>query len=268
MCNNHFTESLPILKAMRCRTIWVSCMTCLLTEERPVYSQHGTPEFLVFQSEYQRSVLEPQFCRFGHNPERSHLIRGPFFADEFPYSPRPHVPGEELIIGRLSRPWADKWNSSTLRVCRDVNHPGRKALFMGVNEVTLAKLGPAPEWATYLAPGEITSQEFLSRCHALLCYNGGAAENWPRVGLEAMAAGVPLVAEKRWGWLEKLDHGESGYLATFPREMTDFLDHLASHETERLEMTAAARQRMTELTDQNTITAAWEWLLKQAGADQ
>jgi len=264
MCNSHFAEELPALKRLECRTVWVSCMVCFLRRESETYAEYGPPDFLVFQSEYQRSVLEPKYVRVGHDPERSHLIRGAFCVDEFPFVPRPHTPGEPFVVGRLARPDADKWNSATVRVIREMEYPGRRAMFMGVNENTLSKIGPAPEWCEYLSPNSLSSREFLSRCHALICYNGGASENWPRVGLEAMAAGVPIVAENRWGWLEMIEHGVTGYLATWPREMTDFLDSLASNEHERQQMIEAAREDVKELADQNTITAAWDRLFSQA----
>jgi glycosyltransferase involved in cell wall biosynthesis len=264
MCNSHFSESLPELKRLDCRTVWVSCMVCFLRREAATYEEYGPPDFLVFQSEYQRSVLEPKYVHAGHNPERSHLIRGAFCVDDFPFAPRPHAAGEPFVVGRLARPDADKWNSATVRVIREMECPDRRAVFMGVNEHTLGKLGPAPDWCEYLPPGSVGSREFLSRCHALLCYNGGASENWPRVGLEAMAAGVPVVAENRWGWPEMIAHGVTGYLATMPRETTDFLDSLASNETERQQMIEAAREDVKELADQNTITAAWDRLFQQA----
>ena len=53
--------------------------------------------------------------------------------------------------------------------------------------------------------------------------NGGARENWPRAGLEAMAAGVPIVAQNDWGWREMIEHGVTGFLGGDDCELADYV---------------------------------------------
>jgi len=48
------------------------------------------------------------------------------------------------VVGRVARPDADKWSSNTWRIYDRVAYRHRQALVMGVDERTLAKLGPPP----------------------------------------------------------------------------------------------------------------------------
>jgi len=42
----------------------------------PVDGESGPFDAFVFQSEFQRSMLEPELTKLGYNPELGHLIRG------------------------------------------------------------------------------------------------------------------------------------------------------------------------------------------------
>jgi glycosyltransferase involved in cell wall biosynthesis len=93
-----------------------------------------------------------------------------------------------------------------------------------------------------------------------LTLNGGAAENWPRVGLEAMAAGVPIVAQNAWGWQEMLQHNVSGFLCANDSELVYWLDYLAGTEFRRREIAEAGRARCEELSEPGAIIEGW-WRL-------
>jgi glycosyltransferase involved in cell wall biosynthesis len=95
----------------------------------------------------------------------------------------------------------------------------------------------------------------------MLCMNGGDRENWPRVGLEAMASGVPVVAERAWGWLEMIEDGVTGLLYDSPAEATEQLHRLATNEPLRLSIAEAARVAVERLADQDRIADRWSKLL-------
>ncbi len=80
---------------------------------------------------------------------------------------------------------------------------------------------------------------FLQSLHVLVQSNAAAVENWPRVGLEAMAAGVPLVVDAKGGWLEMLRHGRTGYLCRTEDEFAYYAARLAYDEAHRLRWSAA-----------------------------
>ena len=168
-------------------------MTFLFNHETAAFREHGPADAYHFQSEFQKSELEKFLFPYGYTHDRGHLIRGAFDFKAVPFAPRPHLPGEVFTIGRLSRPDTDKWSSNHWAVLARVPYARRSAIVMGWTDATRRKCGMPPHWAEVLKPQTIPVPEFLGRCHAMLGLNGGAPENWPRIGLESMAAGVPLV---------------------------------------------------------------------------
>lgn len=272
MCNQHFCrtrepnqpiyENFARLRAMGCRTVWVPCMTFMFGHESITWKRHGLPDAFMFQSEFQRDRFAAALARDGYRPEQGHLIRGAFFPDEFRFEPARREALGPFVIGKLARPDQDKWSSNHWPIVARVPYPRRQALCMGWTPQLEAKLGPPPDWATCLPPQEITAHEFLARCHCLLTVNGSAAENWPRVGLEAMAAGVPIVAENAWGWPEMIEHKRTGFLCADPSELSYWPAYLAHNEGERLEIAEAARAHVERLCQPGPIIDGWRRLFE------
>jgi glycosyltransferase involved in cell wall biosynthesis len=91
---------------------------------------------------------------------------------------------------------------------------------------------------------------------------GQAVENWPRVGLEAMAAGVPVIADNRGGWREMIRHGRTGYLCDNDDQFAEYTARLACDETLRVQIARQARETLeTELARPQEIWAGWKQLL-------
>jgi hypothetical protein len=210
--------------------------------------------------------LEKFLPAFGYHPRQGHTIRGAFAFDEIHFRPRPHAPGDEFWVGRLARPDADKWSSNHWNVLARVPYAQRRALVMGWTSPLVRKCGPPPPWSQTLAPQQITGGEFLGRCHAMLGLNGGARENWPRIGLEAMAAGVPLVCQDAWGWREMIQSGATGFLAADDEEMAFRLAQLAYDEDLRQAIVQRARARVQELACPARIGQQWRRLFASLGA--
>ena len=134
---------------------------------------------------------------------------------------------------------------------------------LGWAEEVSARLGPPPHWATCLAAGSQSPQEFLGTLQAMVHTGGQAVENWPRVGLEAMAAGVPVVAENRGGWREMIRHGKTGYLCDTDDQFAYYSARLAYDENHRMRIARQARTALeTELADPETIWAEWRRLFE------
>jgi hypothetical protein len=235
-------------------------MNWLFPAERLHYRRCGLMDRYVFQSHFQRDELEPQLQKFGYRSEQGSLIRGAFDCEEFPFRPRPRRPGEPFVIGRLSRAAGDKFHRHTWCIYGQVPAPIR-ARVLGWSPEVEAALGRPPAWAEVLAPGVETAQHFLASLHALVPASGTAVENWPRAGLEAMAAGVPVVADRRGGWTEMIRHGQTGYLADTAEQFTACAACLAGDESHRLEMARAARQAVEEFSRPEETWAAWHALL-------
>jgi glycosyltransferase involved in cell wall biosynthesis len=109
----------------------------------------------------------------------------------------------------------------------------------------------------------IPVERFLARLHCYLSINGTARENWPRVGLEAFAAGVPVVTENKWGWQEMIEHGVTGFLGNDLEELAHYASLLAHDEELRLEMAHAARSKLiNELACPEKLWDQWSGVLR------
>lgn len=268
-CNGAFLTSAVRLRELGCRLVWANCMTWLFNAERELYRAHGPFDAYVFQSRFQRSLLEPELTTLGYRPETGHLIRGAFDVDEWEYRPRPHAPGEPFVVGRAARPDADKWSSNTWPIYNRIQVRNKRALMLGMDERTHRKLGSAPAWADCLRPMALPAQDYFRQLHCTLPINGGARENWPRVGLEAMAAGVPIVAQSQWGWREMIEHGVTGFLGSCDEELAHYAAVLAYDEELRLRIAKAARERLVgELANFDVLWAGWRRLFQSLGESQ
>lgn len=265
-CNSEFLRHAPQFRDLGCKTVWVNCMTFLFDHEKRLYSEHGLFDAFVFQSEFQRRELEPQLEPLGYSPDSGHLIRGAFDLDEFEFSPRPHPQGDVFVVGRMARPDTDKWSSNTWPIYSAIQYANKRALMLGMDDRTHAKLGASPVFADCLKPMAISVQQFLSTLHCLLPINGGARENWPRAGLEAMATGVPIVAQNDWGWREMIDHGVTGFLGNDDCELAHYTAMLAHDEDLRQRIIRAARDRLVnELASPKVIWEAWKRVFRSMG---
>ena len=267
-CNSEYIAHAPRLRKMGCRIVWVNCMTFMFEHEIRFFEEHGPADAMVYQSEFQRSEIEPHLLNLGYETTSGHLIRGAFDYDAWEFNPLPHEPHTPFIVGRAARPDADKWSSNTWKIYEAIQYAERRALMLGVADRTLEKLGTPPEWASCLRPMAIPAKQFYASLHCLLPINGGARENWPRAGLEAFAAGVPVVAQNAWGWREMIDHGVTGFLGSNDRELAHYAALLAYDEPLRQQIIANARQRLTNNhANPQTITAAWLRLFQTLDAD-
>jgi len=262
MCNTKFLSVAEQFRRLRCKIVWLGCMNWLFPEERMHYRKCGPFDRHVFQSRHQHDQLVPQLRRFGYEDARGRIIRGAFDAAEFPFRPLRHGPGEIFAIGRLSRPAAEKFSRRTWEIYGRVPHP-IVARVLGWAEEVRRRLGPPPRWAECLAAGEQTPQEFLASLHAMVHTGGRAIENWPRVALEAMAAGVPIVAENRGGWREMIRHGRTGFLCDSDDQFAYYTARLAYDEAYRMRVVRDARTVLeTELAHPEDVWGGWNRLIE------
>lgn len=239
-CNRRFLELAPRLRQAGCRLLWAGCMNWLFPAELAFYRTHGPMDGYLFQSRYQMQRLLPQLAPWGVRRQDGHLIRGAFFVDEFPFAFRPRQPGEPLVLGRLCRPDPAKWPRTLWTTFSRLQGPIRFRL-MGWSPAVARHLGPPPPWAELFPPAAMPAQAFYASIHVLVGWGGSAVENWPRIGLEAMAAGVPVVAPATGGWPEMIDHGRTGLLFTTTDELLEHVDRLRD-ERLRERLAQAARQ--------------------------
>jgi len=293
-CNQHALHVLPELHALGCRLVYSPCMCYVSQQEQRVFADHP-PAALHFQSRFQLSQTAGQYRRLGIPRGRQWRIRGALDLAEFPFAPTLRSGpmghrGPAFRVGRLARPARTKWSRSLWPVLKAVREGAGgsgfgvrggkpaasppqvpspeprapnpclinvRARCMAWSPDIESKCGRAPKWARCYPAGALSAQDFLAGCHALLCMNGGDVENWPRVVLEAMAAGVPVVAQRQWGYREQIDDGRTGLLYDDDRQAAEQLARLAGDEAFRLRIAVDARRAVERLTDPATLGRQW-----------
>jgi len=269
MCNSEFCKAAGRLRKIGCKLAWVNCMTFLFSHEKEAIKQHGFFDAMIFHSEYQRGRIEPELKKLGpYKPASAYKIRGAFDFDAWEFNPRPHEAGKVFFFGRAARPSKDKWSSNHWPIYERVQYPRKKAIVLGVNGHVEAKIGQKPPWAVTLKPNAIPVREYYPQLHAMLAINGGAHENWPRAGLEAMATGVPVVAQDSWGWREMIRHGETGFLGSSDAELAHRVAQLAWDEPLRLKIARQAREHLVhELALPEQVWAGWRAVFDRLAQD-
>jgi hypothetical protein len=267
-CNYWFITNLRRFDLLRCKIVWVPCMNWPFPDEQLWHKVCGMMDAYVYQSTYQAAQMMPlvqNWCKRGNQPylpDRCHQIRGAFDVEEFPFGPKPVVEGEPFVIGRLSRSVGKPANHPALEkypidiwsqyAAIRARIPHLKARVMGWNAGIEDKCGPPPEWAEVLPDCAETVQEFLASLHCLVPGIGCCTENWPRVGLEAMAAGVPLVVEAKGGWPEM-----TAYTAEDRAAQTNLVAGMAGFRNAHLTAAELSCERVLVHTDPARILGKW-----------
>jgi hypothetical protein len=256
-CNENAYAVKTVLKALGCRMIAAPCM-CHPAQGFRAAMKSGHIDAVVFQSEYQKEQVTKRLKSWGYRSDMGHLIRGYLDWQSIEFSPLPHDEGP-FVIGRIAREAANKWHQKFWQMYERV--PNRKAIVLGYGRPIYNQCGKPPAWATAHFPNAVPASEVYPQLHAYVTCNDSIDENWPRTGLEAMAYGVPIVAENRYGWTEMIENGVTGLLGDTWEQIGGLAAELANDEPRRLEMARAARERLSVICDPQTIWTEWEKLL-------
>lgn len=263
MCNTRFLVAAERFRELGCKIVWLGCMNWLLPAERRHCREYGAFDRYVFQTRYQHDQLREQLAKYGYTDRQGRIIRGAFDVEEFPFRPLSHTPDRTFVLGHLSRPEPDKFSPTMWKIFGRARRP-IAARVMGWNASVQARVGRPPRWAECLPVAAETPQAFLARLHCLVQISGGAIENWPRVGLEAMSAGVPLVVENQGGWAEMIQHGITGFLCNGEDEIVEQIERLAREPRYRKTITEQARCSVeTELANPESWWCEWKELLAE-----
>ena len=252
-CVSHAMHNWPEMAGMGCRIVWSPCMTYFTPAEAVAF--HAAPPTMVhFQSRYQRQALQSHYETFGCRDFAT--MPGVFWPLEF--LPRRYCANETFVIGRLARADRTKWSKDLWSILGEVRSRGVSvhAMCQGWGPQLSEQCGTPPSWASCFPERSIHTPLFLLNCHVLMCCNReDTKENWPRVGLEAMSAGVPLVVDDSGGWPEQI--GDAGLLCNSPAEYVDALVRLGTDEAWRQELIARGEKRILEIADPEALSAKW-----------
>ena len=262
-CNDYLLQAAAEFRRLECRIVWAGCMNWLFPLERRQYGRLGPFDRYVMQSLYQCATLLPELARYGVRAADCHHIPGWIDVEEYSLAPRPHADGEPFVIGRVSRAAPDKFSSGTWPMFGRVNYAPIRMRVLGWEPACARAIGDPPPNAECLATGAEPVPEFLKTLHCYCQLNGSAVENWPRTALEAMAAGVPIVAEARGGWPEMLEHGRTGFVCRSDAETAHWIAHLAYDEERRQDIIARAYRRLvSRLADPEDCWSRWDRLFE------
>ena len=276
-CNPLFARHSATLANRGCRLIYAPCMSYWSNAERKRLENTGPFDRYVFQSQSQDDLLYPLLEQHGVPWENCQRIPGAFDTEEFPFRYRARPSAKDpFVVGRLCRPDPAKFAQNTWDLFGQVRRqvPGLQVRIMGWSNKVAAKIGKPPPWAEVREKNTMPVADFLGGLHCMIAANdrdpanSAATENWPRVGLEAMSAGVPIVADCRGGWPEMIDHLQTGCLAATDQELVENVSLLAANESWRAEIVRVARHDLaTRLADPQPIWAAWRQLFKELESD-
>jgi len=244
------------LRSRGCKLVHVPCMNFTFDFEHSAF-RLNPPSAVVFQSKFQMQTVAMQYSFFGTHADKQRLIRGAFDPTAFDLKPCERDNGH-FTVGVIGREDPAKWPARIVSVLKAARKqiPKLRAKFLGWSPAMEKTSGPLPQWIDHSAPGSIPVGDFLASCHCLLAIPS-CLENWSRIVLEAMASGVPIVADARGGFFEQIKTGETGYLAGNEQAAAECIATLAEDEAQRLQITKAARQSLSELCDPDAIAAAW-----------
>ncbi len=261
-CNGGFLEKIDQIHRYSHNTVFVNCMTWLFELEKQRVRE-GKLAALLYQNDTVRMKSEEVLRALNPDPKIQFISFQPYFADElFPWVDQ----REESVVtlGRISRHDADKYSASTLAIWSAVSSPvPKRGLMLGFGETSEMKIGLPPKWInTFADQSEISQQEFYRQCDIIL-QPSDTTENWPRVGLEAMASGSVLIVDNRGGWRQMVDHGVTGWLCDDDDDFVRFGTRMATNRDERRAMALAARIRLLQIAGEPASGHSWRSVLKK-----
>lgn len=152
---------------------------------------------------------------------------------------------DEFVVGRMSRDDPEKHHREDPLLYSQLAELGCKVAIQGGMPLR-AEISDPRIW---IAPaGTVPPVQFLQ---SLDCFVYRVGENlfeaWGRVIAEAMAVGLPVVAERRGGYTEFIEDGKTGFLFDTTEEAVEIVKRLKDDPALRKEIGHNARQAITEL---------------------
>ncbi|MEM6258480.1 MAG: glycosyltransferase [Planctomycetota bacterium] len=261
-CNDRFLARIDEILLYSHNTVFVNCMTWLFEQEKVRHHEGKIAAFL-YQNEqvcHKNAALLREI-----NPDRNiqYQTFKPYFdAKAFPFiDAGQRIAGRQgklFVLGRISRQDGDKFSANTLPIWEAIETPGQKrGVMLGFGLESEQKIGKPSKWImTYNNQTELSQQDFYKQADVIV-QPMDTTENWPRIGLEAMASGSVLIVDNRGGWHQMIEHGVTGWLCDTPQDFIRYATRMAHEPLERSAMAEAARKRLIELAGQETASKSW-----------
>jgi hypothetical protein len=255
-CSDPFLENLDAIREYSTNTVFVNCMTWLFDLELKRMTEGKIRAFL-YQNDEVRCLNSFVLRSLNPGAAVNFLSFVPYFdTSQFPF----HEQRTEDYFGcgRISRQDADKYSADTLLIYEYFVAPKpKRGLFLGFDQRSEAKIGQPYNWIRTAAnQTECSQQDFYQHCEIVL-QPSDTTENWPRVGLEAMASGSILIVDNRGGWRGQIEHGVTGWLCDNERDFIYYASKMAYEPELRFEMAVRARNRVDALAGPAISRQSW-----------
>ena len=178
------------------------------------------------------------------------------------FTPMKEGPLRPFTIGRLSRDREFKHHEDDPSLYRMLGLQGHRLRIMG-GTCLEPHLGGVDRCGIELLPaGALPAADFL---RSLDCFfyrtHPVFLESFGRVVLEAMACGLPVVCERRGGYVEWIRDGENGFLFETQEQAWGILQALSRDKALRQGIGTAARKTMEEVYGETTRARFRAWYL-------
>ena len=260
-CSAEFLEKIDRIRQHSINTVFANCMTWLFELEKKCMAT-GKIRTFIYQSEAVRAQQMPILQALNPSAKANFITFTPYFdSAQFPFIQ--HRSSEFFGCGRISRQDPDKFARNTLHIYEYFVAPQlKRGLFLGFDGRSERKIGRPFSWIRTAVDHNVCSQqEFYRHCEIIL-QPTDTTENWPRIGLEAMASGSVLVVDNRGGWQRQVQHGLTGWLCDQERDFIYYASKMAYEPNLRRDMAARARQRVEELSGAGIAQESWEGVFK------
>jgi hypothetical protein len=255
-----FLDHLHDFRALGCKCIWYGSSRNTSQWCAQSCALHGPCDFYVVKSFFHYCIMVSVLDKFNVNSDRIRIIHPPCFTCVDQPRVLAHKPGDVLHIGKLQvasncgRDATAIWDS--LNKCKSRLH----VLVSGWSEEFERKCR-RPSWSSII--GWYMPERVLNNIHCLVQVSGGQ-EDWPRFAIDAMALGVPVIAQNDGSWREMIRHGYNGFLCNNSDELSKIVDMLANDENLRMSVSDAATQCFNEELVNNSLSfTMWDSVINE-----
>jgi len=253
-CNDVFLTDIAKIKEQASKTIFVNCMTWLFNDEKKAHKE-GLIDLFLYQSHRTQGMGNDKLKEINENYNWK-IFNSFFDAAEFPF--HYNRPRDKFRFGRISREDGDKYSKDQMFIYHNMVAPvGKSGIILGFDKRSEKKIGTPPDWIRTYPGNGITVQEFYAHSSCVI-QKADTTENWPRVGMEAMASGSILIVDKRGGWEEMVEHGVTGWLCESDRDMIYYSSRMAYEHEEREIMALKAKERGKQLFGKGASKESWK----------
>jgi len=253
-CSRLFLESVEQIYQKTRKILWVNCMSYVFPMEQEKAGQNYISHYL-----YQRDAIMQesgkQLRGLGSTGKFMRFL--PYFAD----STCEYIVKEDEFtnIGRISRQDADKFHAQTLHIYEYITSPKwKRGHFLGFGEKAMQKIGAPPSWVRLYANQNAMPVHEFYKTVDFIVQPTDTLENWPRIGMEAMCSGKPLVVDNRGGWQQMIEHKKTGFLCDNVRDFIYWGTRLSYEPSMREDIASNARESIRSMTGFSQSADSWE----------